>query len=212
MQHRTRRPVGPRCRTARRGLCPQQAGVRPPIQGSASSSDSAACSRARTSPNPRFRRPSFPKRFARRSVALRERDRWRSSSGRSKRGTELTQKTYGARPAVFDDGPLSLWFWGVTARVPPEDAKDAAGFMVGSFGTGADCSCRGRGRRNGHSLAVGGGSTGTARSTSPAAVPRTYICMCLRGGARRTRTSRRLQSYTSALAVRSTSRTFPFPA
>lgn len=46
---------------------------------------------------------------------------------------ELTQKTYGARLAVLDDGPLSLW--GVTARVPPKDAKDAAGFMMSSFGT-----------------------------------------------------------------------------
>ena len=57
-----------------------------------------------------------------------------AASGRSNHVMrELTQKTYGAHPAVLDDGPLSLW--GVTARVPPNDAKDAAGFMVSSFGT-----------------------------------------------------------------------------
>lgn len=57
-----------------------------------------------------------------------------AASGRSNHVMrELTQKTYGAHPAVLDDGPLSLW--SVTARVPPNDAKDAAGFMMHSFGT-----------------------------------------------------------------------------
>ncbi len=45
---------------------------------------------------------------------------------------ELAQQTYGAHFAGLDDGPLSVL--GLSARVPPKHAKDAAGFMVRSFG------------------------------------------------------------------------------
>ncbi|MEM6296213.1 MAG: hypothetical protein AAGA54_33380 [Myxococcota bacterium] len=55
-----------------------------------------------------------------------------AAAGRSNHAMrELAQQTYGAHYAGLDDGPLSLL--GVTARVPHEHAKDAAGFMVRSF-------------------------------------------------------------------------------
>ncbi len=43
----------------------------------------------------------------------------------------LAQSTYGVYPLGVDDGPLSLQ--GIHTRVSPEDARDAASFMVHSF-------------------------------------------------------------------------------